>query len=254
MLLPLLLRDVTAAYDCHVGVDGLLGVVVRGDGLRSRRWERSLMIREVIVLGLRKDVVRSALKTAVRWRSPWPWEKLQRREIQLSRLSMRESAEESGTVFEAKHGLGDIFVLAQKIGVNSNIAVILNWEWRCSWWLVELMFLPRVKRVGSMLGGNVWRWMTKVLCKPKRWSGCCCVMQRLRRASQMVVVCGLLVERMMPSMLWMLRVLSEVQMHTFLVEMMCMMSYPIMRWERSRGDERVLDMLCFQQEWRAKNQ
>ena len=108
------------------------------------------------------------------------WEKLQKREIQLSRLSMRETTDESGTVFETKHGLGDIFVLVQKFGVNSNIAVILNWEWRCSWWLVELMFLPRVKRVGSLLGGNVWRWMAKVLCKPKRRSGCCCVMQRLR--------------------------------------------------------------------------
>jgi len=183
------------------------------------------------------------------------WEKLQKREIQLSRLSMRETTDESGTVFETKHGLGDIFVLVQKFGVNSNIAVILNWELRCSWWFVELMFVPRVKRVGSLLvGGNVWRWMTKVLCKPKSGSGCCCVMQSLWRALQMVVVCGLLVERMMPSMLWMLRVLSGVQMHTFLVEMTCMMSYPIMRPERSRGDERVLDMLCFQQEWRAKNQ
>jgi len=126
-------------------------------------------------------------------------------------MAMGEIAEESNTIVKAKHGLGDIFVLAQKFGVNSNIAVILNWEWRCSWWLVELMFLPRVKRVGSLLCGNVWRWMTKVLCKPKRRSGCCCVMQRLWRALQMVVVCGLLVVRMMPSMLWMLGVLPGVK-------------------------------------------
>ena len=73
-------RDVAATYDCLVGVvvDGLLGVFVRGDGVRSRTWERWSMMWEVIVSGLRKEVVRSALKMGVRWRSPWPWEKCRR--------------------------------------------------------------------------------------------------------------------------------------------------------------------------------
>ena len=64
------LRDVAAAHDCRVGVgvDGLLGIFVRGGGARSRTWERWPMRREVMVLGLRKEVVWSTLKMAVRWR------------------------------------------------------------------------------------------------------------------------------------------------------------------------------------------
>ena len=64
------LRDVAAAHDCRVGVgvDGLLGIFVRGGGVRSRTWERWPMRREVMVLGLRKEVVWSTLKMAVRWR------------------------------------------------------------------------------------------------------------------------------------------------------------------------------------------
>ena len=52
--------------------------------------------------------------------------------------------------------------------------------------MVVLMVRPRVKHVGLLLGGNMWRWMAKVLCKPKRRSGRCCVMQSLCRALQMV--------------------------------------------------------------------
>ncbi len=37
---------VAAAYDCHVGVDGL-GVLGSGDGVRSRTWDRWSMILEV---------------------------------------------------------------------------------------------------------------------------------------------------------------------------------------------------------------
>ncbi len=37
-----------------------------------------------MVSGLRKFVVRSALKTVVSWRSPWPCEKSQKMAMQLS--------------------------------------------------------------------------------------------------------------------------------------------------------------------------
>jgi hypothetical protein len=56
---------VAAAYDCRVGVDGL-GVIGSGDGVRSRTCDRWSMILEVTVSGLRKEVVRPALKMAVR--------------------------------------------------------------------------------------------------------------------------------------------------------------------------------------------
>ena len=61
-----------AAYDCRVGegVDGLVGGFMRGDGVRLRTWDRWLMMREVMVSGFRKEVVRSALKMSVRWRLP----------------------------------------------------------------------------------------------------------------------------------------------------------------------------------------
>ncbi len=66
------LWDVAAAYDCCVGegVNGLVGVFVRGDGVRSRTWDRWSMMREVMVSGFRKEVVHSPLKMAVRWRLP----------------------------------------------------------------------------------------------------------------------------------------------------------------------------------------
>ena len=97
--------------------------------------------------------------------------------------------------------------------------------------------LTKCKACGVM---NVWRWMAKVLCKPKRMSGYCCVMHSSCRALRMVLVCGLLVVRMMPSMLWMLGVLSGVQRQTFLVEMMCMMSFLVMRLARLGGNRHVL--------------
>ncbi len=78
---------VAAAYDCHVGVDGL-SVLGSGDGVRSRKCDKWLMILEVTVSGLRKEVVRAALKMAVRWRLPWPEEKLQKRAMHLSRPSV----------------------------------------------------------------------------------------------------------------------------------------------------------------------
>jgi hypothetical protein len=52
------------------GLEGLVGDSVRGEGLRSRTWDRWSMMREVMVSGLRKEVVRSAVKMAVRWRLP----------------------------------------------------------------------------------------------------------------------------------------------------------------------------------------
>jgi hypothetical protein len=69
---------VAAAYDCCVGVDGL-SVLSSGDGVRSRTCDRWSMILEVTVSGLRKEVVWPALKMAVRWRSPWPEKKLQKK-------------------------------------------------------------------------------------------------------------------------------------------------------------------------------
>ncbi len=79
--------------------------------------------------------------------------------------------------------------------------MILNWEVKCSWWLDELMVRPRVMQLGSLLGGNTWRWMVKVLCMPKMRSRCCFTMHSLCRVSRMVVACGSLVVRMMPSIL-----------------------------------------------------
>ncbi len=78
---------VAAVYDCHVGVDGL-GVLSSGDGVRSRMCDIWSMILEVTVSGLRKEMVRPVLKMAVRWRSPWPEEKLQKRAMHSSRLSV----------------------------------------------------------------------------------------------------------------------------------------------------------------------
>ncbi len=66
------------AYDSCVGVDGL-GVVGSGD---------RLMILEVTVSGLRKEVAQPVLKMVVRWRLPWLEEKLQKRAIHLSRPSV----------------------------------------------------------------------------------------------------------------------------------------------------------------------
>jgi hypothetical protein len=57
--------------------------------------------------------------------------------------------------------------------------------------------------------------MAKVLCMLKMRSGCCCTMHSLCRASQMVVACGSLGVRMMPSILWILGVLLGVRMCTF---------------------------------------
>ena len=37
-------------------------------------------------------------------------------------ITMGEISQESNTVVEAKHGLCDVFVLAQKFGVNSDVA------------------------------------------------------------------------------------------------------------------------------------
>ncbi len=64
--------DVATAYDCRVGegVEGLVRDSVRGEGVRSRMCDRWSTMREVMVSGLRKEVVRSASNTAVRWRSP----------------------------------------------------------------------------------------------------------------------------------------------------------------------------------------
>ncbi len=45
-------------------------------------------MREVMVSGLRKFVVRSALKMVVSWRSPWPCEKSQKMAMQLSSESV----------------------------------------------------------------------------------------------------------------------------------------------------------------------
>ncbi len=75
---------VAAAYDCRVGVDGL-GDLGSGDGVRSRTCDKWLMILEVTVSGLKKEVVWPALKMAVRWRLPWPKEKTQKRAMHLSR-------------------------------------------------------------------------------------------------------------------------------------------------------------------------
>jgi hypothetical protein len=52
------------------GVEGLVVDSVRGKGLRSRTCDRWSTMREVMVSGLRKEVVLSAVKMAVRWRSP----------------------------------------------------------------------------------------------------------------------------------------------------------------------------------------
>jgi hypothetical protein len=52
------------------GVEGLVVDSVRGEGLRSRRCDRWPTMREVMVSGLRKEVVLSTVKMAVRWRSP----------------------------------------------------------------------------------------------------------------------------------------------------------------------------------------
>ena len=83
------------------------------------------------------------------------------------------------------------------------------------------MVLPRVKHVVLLLG-NVWRWMAKVLCKPKMRTGCCCVMQSSWRALGSKVACGSVVVRITPSILCILGVFSGIRMHTFLVEMTCM--------------------------------
>lgn len=63
---------VAVAYDCRVGdgVEGLVVDSVRGEGLRSRTCDRWSTMSEVMVSGLRKEVVRSAVKMAVRCRSP----------------------------------------------------------------------------------------------------------------------------------------------------------------------------------------
>ena len=48
---------------------------------------------------------------------------------------------------------------------------------------------------------------------------------------------------MMPSILWMMGVLLRVQTHTFLVEMMCMMSYHIIMWARL-GEKGCVGACC----------
>ena len=65
-----------------------MGVVGGRDGVMSRTCKRWLMILEVTVLGLKEEVVRPTLKMAVRGRSPWPEEKLQKRATQLLRRSV----------------------------------------------------------------------------------------------------------------------------------------------------------------------
>ena len=102
------------------------------------------------------------------------------------------------------------------------------------------------------LFGNVWRWMVKVLCRPKMRRGFCCVMQSSWRASRSVVACGSVVVRITPSMLCILGVFSGVQVCTFLVEMSCMTSYRVMMLARSGGNGRVGGMFCFQHVRRAK--
>ena len=51
------------------GVEGFVVDSMSGEGLRSRTCDRWSTMREVMVLGLRKEVVRSAVKMVVRWRS-----------------------------------------------------------------------------------------------------------------------------------------------------------------------------------------
>ena len=63
-------------------MEGLVVDPMRGEGLRSRTCDRWSTMREVMVSGLRKEVVRSAVKMAVRWRSPCPWETSQKRAMQ----------------------------------------------------------------------------------------------------------------------------------------------------------------------------
>ena len=50
-------------------MEGLVVDSVRGEGLRLRTCDRWSTMREVMVSGLREEVVRSAVKMAVRWRS-----------------------------------------------------------------------------------------------------------------------------------------------------------------------------------------
>ena len=106
--------------------------------------------------------------------------------------------------------------------------------------------------MGSLLGGNVWILMVKLLCGPKRKSGFCLLMHISWRASRSVVACGSVVVMLIPSMLCILGVFSGVRIRTFLVEMMCMISYLVIYLARSGGNGWVIGMFCFQHARRAK--
>ncbi len=69
-------------------------------------------------------------------------------------MAKGEVTEKGNAFLEATDGLHDVTVLFEEFGVDAIRQMILNWE-RWSWWLLELMVWPRIKRVGSLLVGKV---------------------------------------------------------------------------------------------------